>query len=84
MRRLPPANYTVLSWLMQHLSRVAENSEVNKMTMSNLGVVFSPCLDMAPMLFKCFITDVGKGERTAASGGGGGGGGGGGLDARPR
>ena len=38
--------------------RVSKFADVNRMSISNLGVVFSPCLDIPPLLFKIFLTDV--------------------------
>jgi len=58
VQQLPLANFTVLQWMFRHLVQVAAHSDQNKMTLSNLGVVFSPCLDMAPMLFKVFMTET--------------------------
>ncbi|KAA1119626.1 hypothetical protein PGT21_030415 [Puccinia graminis f. sp. tritici] len=42
IRRLPPAHQATLKLLCEHLHRVASFSSVNKMTPSNLGLVFSP------------------------------------------
>ncbi|XP_024861479.1 rho GTPase-activating protein 29 isoform X2 [Kryptolebias marmoratus] len=44
LRQLPPANYRTLQFLTEHLRRVTEHSEENKMTASNLGIVFGPTL----------------------------------------
>ncbi|KAN0063053.1 hypothetical protein ACQY0O_004216 [Thecaphora frezii] len=44
LRRLPPIHQVTLKVIVQHLARVAEHSDRNKMTASNLSVVFSPCL----------------------------------------
>uniref|UniRef100_A0A8C9Y2G6 Rho GTPase-activating protein 29 n=1 Tax=Sander lucioperca TaxID=283035 RepID=A0A8C9Y2G6_SANLU len=44
LRQLPPAHYKTLQFLMEHLHRVTEQSEENKMTASNLGIIFGPTL----------------------------------------
>ncbi|XP_028988069.1 rho GTPase-activating protein 29-like isoform X2 [Betta splendens] len=44
LRQLPAANYKTLRYLVTHLNRVAEKSEENKMTASNLGIIFGPTL----------------------------------------
>ncbi|RPA86104.1 RhoGAP-domain-containing protein [Ascobolus immersus RN42] len=44
VNKLPDANYATLRGLMLHLNRVQENSEVNKMTPTNLAIPFGPTL----------------------------------------
>ncbi|KAJ3131022.1 Rho GTPase-activating protein 15, partial [Physocladia obscura] len=44
IQSLPQNNYTVLSYLIQHLRKIAEKSDVNKMEESNLAIVFAPTL----------------------------------------
>lgn len=44
LRQLPPAHYKTLQFLIQHLNRVSERSDENKMTASNLGIIFGPTL----------------------------------------
>ncbi|XP_051943520.1 rho GTPase-activating protein 29-like isoform X2 [Hippocampus zosterae] len=44
LRQLPAANYRTLHFLVAHLNRVAEQAEENKMTASNLGIIFGPTL----------------------------------------
>ncbi|XP_061834852.1 rho GTPase-activating protein 29-like isoform X2 [Nerophis lumbriciformis] len=44
LRQLPAANYRTLHYLIAHLNRVAEQAEENKMTASNLGIIFGPTL----------------------------------------
>ncbi|XP_062260709.1 rho GTPase-activating protein 29-like isoform X2 [Platichthys flesus] len=44
LRQLPAANYRTLRFLVAHLSRVNEQAEENKMTASNLGIIFGPTL----------------------------------------
>ncbi|XP_047424254.1 rho GTPase-activating protein 29 isoform X2 [Mugil cephalus] len=44
LKQLPPAHYKTLQFLIEHLHRVSERSEENKMTASNLGIIFGPTL----------------------------------------
>ncbi|KAJ0059883.1 hypothetical protein NL108_014573, partial [Boleophthalmus pectinirostris] len=44
LRQLPPTHYKTLQFLIEHLHRVTEKSEENKMTASNLGIIFGPTL----------------------------------------
>ncbi|XP_072235147.1 rho GTPase-activating protein 29 isoform X2 [Leuresthes tenuis] len=44
LRHLPSAHYKTLQFLIEHLHRVTECSEENKMTASNLGIIFGPTL----------------------------------------
>lgn len=39
---LPDPNYATLRVLVLHLHRVSTNSDINKMTMQNLAIVFGP------------------------------------------
>ncbi|ORY47208.1 RhoGAP-domain-containing protein [Rhizoclosmatium globosum] len=48
IQALPTCNYNVLSYLLKHLKKIAENSEVNKMEQSNLAIVFAPTLIRTP------------------------------------
>ncbi|KAI8613325.1 hypothetical protein BC830DRAFT_1132800 [Chytriomyces sp. MP71] len=48
VQQLPPCNYHVLFYLMRHLKKVSERSEVNKMEQSNLAIVFAPTLIRTP------------------------------------
>jgi len=41
---LPDPNYATLRALILHLNRVQENSRVNRMSSSNLAIVFGPTL----------------------------------------
>ncbi|KAI7851855.1 hypothetical protein BDC45DRAFT_571731 [Circinella umbellata] len=45
---LPKTNFTVLEYLMRHLSRVADYSDINKMEPSNLALIFSQGLLRPP------------------------------------
>lgn len=42
--QLPVANYSLLRAMITHLILIVQNSAVNKMTMRNVGIVFSPTL----------------------------------------
>ena len=42
LRLLPTTNYNMLSYLIQHLTRVAKHSDKNKMTPVSLAIVFGP------------------------------------------
>ncbi|XP_056598503.1 rho GTPase-activating protein 29 isoform X2 [Triplophysa dalaica] len=44
LRQLPAAHYRTLQFLIAHLHRVSEQAEENKMTASNLGIIFGPTL----------------------------------------
>ncbi|XP_053320629.1 rho GTPase-activating protein 45 isoform X2 [Spea bombifrons] len=44
LQELPHENKTTLQYLMQHLCRVSEQEQLNKMSPSNLGIVFGPAL----------------------------------------
>ncbi|XP_049336829.1 rho GTPase-activating protein 29 isoform X1 [Astyanax mexicanus] len=44
LRQLPTTHYKTLQLLIRHLHRVSEKAEENKMTASNLGIIFGPTL----------------------------------------
>ncbi|XP_048832788.1 rho GTPase-activating protein 29-like isoform X1 [Brienomyrus brachyistius] len=44
LRQLPPVHYRTLRFLIGHLHRVTEKADENKMTASNLGIIFGPTL----------------------------------------
>ncbi|XP_042862274.1 uncharacterized protein LOC122247246 isoform X5 [Penaeus japonicus] len=44
VRQLPVENYDTLKVLLQHLLRVSEYESENRMSISNLAIVFGPCL----------------------------------------
>jgi hypothetical protein len=54
---LPLANYSLLRTLCSHLIKVIELSDVNKMTMRNVGIVFSPTLGIPGGVFALFLTE---------------------------
>ncbi|XP_034479945.1 N-chimaerin isoform X2 [Drosophila innubila] len=48
VRRLPPAHYSCLQYMLEHLKRVASHYAVNKMNEHNLATVFAPTLIATP------------------------------------
>ncbi|XP_012279356.1 rho GTPase-activating protein 1 [Orussus abietinus] len=48
LEKLPEDNYQLLKYIVQFLSRVMDRCDLNKMTSSNLAVVFGPNLVRAP------------------------------------
>ncbi|XP_066048523.1 rho GTPase-activating protein 29 isoform X5 [Chamaea fasciata] len=44
LKQLPVPNYNTLQYLIGHLHRVAEQCDENKMSASNLGIIFGPTL----------------------------------------
>ncbi|EMP30799.1 Rho GTPase-activating protein 29 [Chelonia mydas] len=44
LKQLPIPNYNTLQYLVGHLHRVTEQSDENKMSASNLGIIFGPTL----------------------------------------
>lgn len=57
VHQLPAANFSLLRTLSQYLLEVVQNSERNKMTIKNVGIVFSPTLNIPAPLFAMFLTD---------------------------
>ncbi|PWN45244.1 RhoGAP-domain-containing protein [Ceraceosorus guamensis] len=54
---LPLANYSLLRVLCSHLIKIIERSDVNKMNMRNVGIVFSPTLNIPAGVFSLFLTE---------------------------
>ncbi|TVK90443.1 Rho GTPase-activating protein 9 [Bagarius yarrelli] len=46
---LPPPNHDTMRHMIQHLKRVMEHSDINRMTTQNIGIVFGPTL-MRPQI----------------------------------
>lgn len=44
LEKLPEDNYAVLKYIIQFLGKVMDRADLNKMTSSNLAVVFGPNL----------------------------------------
>lgn len=67
---LPIANYSLLRALTAHLILIVQNSSANKMTMRNVGIVFSPTLGIPAGVFslmlgefnRVFNVDSGQGD----------------------
>ncbi|KAM0332079.1 hypothetical protein ACHAQA_002349 [Verticillium albo-atrum] len=55
VQRLPLANATLLKYLLAFLIRIINNSDVNKMTVRNVGIVFSPTLNIPAPVFAMFL-----------------------------
>jgi len=47
---MPPPNVKTLRYLLTHLHNVQEHQEINKMSASNLAIVFWPTLMRPPLL----------------------------------
>ncbi|TPX68366.1 hypothetical protein SpCBS45565_g03134 [Spizellomyces sp. 'palustris'] len=54
---LPLSNYTLLRTLMAHLVRVVQKCEVNKMTVRNVGIVFSPTVGVPAGVFTLMMAE---------------------------
>ncbi|KAL1923614.1 uncharacterized protein VTP21DRAFT_8594 [Calcarisporiella thermophila] len=54
---LPLANYTLLRALTAHLIRIVQNANVNRMTMRNMGIVFSPSLGIPAGVFSLLMAE---------------------------
>ncbi|KAI9360375.1 hypothetical protein DFJ73DRAFT_77493 [Zopfochytrium polystomum] len=54
---LPTANYTLLRVLFSHLLDVIKLSDVNKMTLLNVGIVFSPTLGIPANVFRLLLAE---------------------------
>ncbi|KMQ91457.1 rho gtpase-activating protein 1 [Lasius niger] len=59
LEKLPEDNYQVLKYIVQFLSRVMDRCDLNKMTSSNLAVVFGPNLVRAPPACGMSLTAIG-------------------------
>ncbi|KAL3489136.1 hypothetical protein BJX62DRAFT_163042 [Aspergillus germanicus] len=55
--RLPKPNLALLRALVQFLIIIVNNSDVNKMTVRNVGIVFAPTLNIPAPVFSMFLTD---------------------------
>ncbi|KAI8336125.1 hypothetical protein BC941DRAFT_428373 [Chlamydoabsidia padenii] len=54
---LPITNYTLLRALTAHLRQVIQHSDINKMTMRNVSIVFSPTLGIPGIIFNLLICE---------------------------
>ncbi|EIW58705.1 uncharacterized protein TRAVEDRAFT_29197 [Trametes versicolor FP-101664 SS1] len=57
---LPVANYSLLRALTAHLILIVQNSGVNKMTMRNVGIVFSPTLGIPAGVFSLMLGEFNR------------------------
>ncbi|OXG12598.1 RalA-binding protein 1 [Cryptococcus neoformans Tu401-1] len=57
---LPLPNYALLRALVAHLILIVQNSALNKMTLRNIGIVFSPTLGIPAGIFSEMITHFGS------------------------
>ncbi|KAL2255896.1 hypothetical protein VTK26DRAFT_2522 [Humicola hyalothermophila] len=55
VERLPQANAALLKYLISFLIKIIDHSDVNKMTVRNVGIVFSPTLNIPAPVFACFL-----------------------------
>ncbi|EJT47158.1 signal transducer [Trichosporon asahii var. asahii CBS 2479] len=56
---LPPSNYTLLRAFISHLILIVKNAAVNKMTLRNIGIVFSPTLGIPAGIFYELVSRFG-------------------------
>ncbi|KAL8873747.1 MAG: hypothetical protein Q9174_000833 [Haloplaca sp. 1 TL-2023] len=72
VHRLPKANWTLIRSLSAFLINIVNNSDVNKMSVRNVGIVFSPTLNIPAPVFAMFLTDFdaifGEGQHQAPPG----------------
>ncbi|RMZ80630.1 hypothetical protein DV738_g2583, partial [Chaetothyriales sp. CBS 135597] len=57
VHRLPDVNYALLRAMSEYLLEVVQNSDRNKMTVKNVGIVFSPTLNIPAPVFSMFLTE---------------------------
>jgi RalA-binding protein 1 len=57
---LPLANYSLLRALTAHLISIVQNANVNKMTMRNVGIVFSPTLGIPAGVFSLMLGEFNR------------------------
>lgn len=54
---LPISNYSLLRALNAHLINIVQNNAVNKMNIRNMGIVFSPTLQIPAGIFSLMLSD---------------------------
>lgn len=57
---LPLANYCLLRALTAHLILIVQNANINKMTMRNVGIVFSPTLGIPAGVFSLMLGEFNR------------------------
>ena len=55
VQRLPQANATLLKYLIAFLIKIISHADSNKMTVRNVGIVFSPTLNIPAPVFAMFL-----------------------------
>ncbi|KAI9053261.1 hypothetical protein LZ554_002228 [Drepanopeziza brunnea f. sp. 'monogermtubi'] len=55
VHRLPRANNALLRYLASFLINIINNADINKMTVRNVGIVFSPTLNIPAPVFALFL-----------------------------
>lgn len=58
--QLPLPNYSLLRALTAHLILIVQNASVNKMTMRNVGIVFSPTLGIPAGVFSLMLGEFNR------------------------
>lgn len=58
--QLPVPNYSLLRALTAHLILIVQNASVNKMTMRNVGIVFSPTLGIPAGVFSLMLGEFNR------------------------
>jgi RalA-binding protein 1 len=58
--QLPLPNYSLLRALTAHLILIVQNASVNKMTMRNVGIVFSPTLGIPAGVFSLMLSEFNR------------------------
>lgn len=57
MHKLPQVNFCLVRAISAFLIGVVNNADVNKMTIRNVGIVFSPTLNIPAPVFAMFLTE---------------------------
>lgn len=57
VHRLPPVNFSLLRAMSDYLLEVTENSGKNKMSIRNMGIVFSPTVNIPTPVFNLFLSE---------------------------
>ncbi|GAM89242.1 hypothetical protein ANO11243_072790 [Dothideomycetidae sp. 11243] len=60
VNRLPPANRELMDKLTGFLREIVDHENVNKMNVRNVGIVFSPTLNIPGPLITIFVTDYAR------------------------
>jgi chromosome segregation ATPase len=55
--QLPRCNFTLLRYLSAHLLRIVQNQKQNRMTLRNVGIVFSPTLGIPASILTMMLQD---------------------------